>query len=155
MKEASAASAISTLRIGTSAAISAETHGVSSGALRRRTVIRAAVASCELTTLARLPSAEAPNRRRRVTVPPAAATDACHASLRETSATICRRAASSRSQTGAEPSAAANSSRRPASAQASTSATATAPKTVKATLRRVALIASPAACAAQRRERPA
>jgi hypothetical protein len=56
VNDASAASTASMLRIGTSAAIRAGTRGASSGAVRRSTAIRAAVESCVLMTLARLPT---------------------------------------------------------------------------------------------------
>ena len=117
--------------------MSAGTFGASTGALRRRAAMRAAVARWELTTLARLPRLAALCRRRRLTVPPAAVTQVCHASLRETSAVSCSAAASSRSQIGAVDKAEENSSRLPASAQASTPETASAPAIASATLRAV------------------
>jgi hypothetical protein len=52
---------------------------------------------------------------RRLTVPPAASIDRCHASLRETSATICNSVVTASTQAATPETAAANSSRRPAS----------------------------------------
>jgi hypothetical protein len=55
VKEASAARTASTVRIGSSAAISAGTRGACDGASRRRTAMRVAAASCGFSWLARLP----------------------------------------------------------------------------------------------------
>ena len=101
MKELSAASTASSVMIGISAAISAGILGVSSGAERRSTAIRAAAPRLVLTRLARLPSPPARNSRRREIVAPAAATQVRHASQRVTSATTCSAAASSSTHSGA------------------------------------------------------
>ena len=82
VNEKIAVSAISTLMIGTSAAISAGTCGLSCGAVRRSAAIRAATPSEPLTRLARYPTPAARNSGRRPTVAPVARTHTCHASVR-------------------------------------------------------------------------
>jgi hypothetical protein len=59
VKEKMPASTPSTSRIGSSAATSALTHGVSFGAERRSRVMRAAVPTCELSRLAAQPRPDA------------------------------------------------------------------------------------------------
>ena len=89
VKENSPASTPSTAMMGTSAASSGPTEGVSSGDERRSSVMRAAAPTCGLTTLAAQPRPEARKTWRRSTLPPAPWMQPSHASPRATSATIC------------------------------------------------------------------
>ena len=125
VNDAAAASIASTARIGNSAATSVGTCGQSSPDERRSAAMRAATPRCPLSTPPSTCMLEARYSTRRLTVPPAASIVRCHASLRETSATTCRSAVPARTHTEALASAWPNSSRRPASTAASSSATAT------------------------------
>src|SRR6185312_2825129 len=84
--ENKAARPTSTAIIGTSAASNAGTGGDSFGATVRRQARRVARPTDPFKTLPRYPRPAARNNTRRETVPPAAATHTCHASLRASSA---------------------------------------------------------------------
>jgi hypothetical protein len=131
VNDAGTASAASTERIGTSAAISVGTCDVC-----RSAAIRAATPSCPLITPPNTCMLDARYRTRRATVPPAAGIVRCHASLRETSAPICSSTVATSTHESAAESASANSCRRPESAHASTAAVAREPTTVMSPRRR-------------------
>ena len=130
--EASAPSVASIAMIGSSAPSSGATRGLSAGADRRSAAMRAATPSWAFTRLPTKPMLDARYRRRRSAVPPAAVTQMCHASVRARSATTWSAVAASRTPSGADLRAAANSSPLPASATARPSVAAMAATTVSA-----------------------
>jgi hypothetical protein len=99
--------------IGTSAAIRAGTRGLPSPSQRRRIPIRAAVPSWAFSWLASEPMPAAWYSRRRPQVAPAASTDLCHASVRNSCATSCSSAAIPRMYSGADRSDCSNAWRFP------------------------------------------
>ena len=116
VNDASAASDASTARIGNSAAISVGTCGATSGDERRSAPIRMATPRLPLMTLPSTCMLEARKRTRRATVPPAASIVRCHASERDSSATICSSTVAASTDALTPRSASTNSWRLPASA---------------------------------------